>query len=111
MLKNWLKQHKAAPALDFPYFQSVSILAVQDRKVPGMDHSGYFLLLFVGYKFGLSNTFLTHRPVKWSAAVAICYLDGKETVASKSERPPRPRPPKVPAPVADKGGSPGQEPS
>lgn len=39
------------------------------------------------------------------------YLDGKETVVTKSERPPRPRPPKVPAPVADKGGSPGQEPS
>ena len=32
MLKKWLKQHKAAPALDFPYFQSVSILAVQDKK-------------------------------------------------------------------------------
>ena len=39
------------------------------------------------------------------------YLDGKETVASKSERLPRPRPPKAPASVADKGGSPGQEPS
>ncbi len=46
--------------------------AAATRKVPGMDHSGYFLLLFRGYKFGLSNTFLTHRPVKWSAAAAIC---------------------------------------
>ena len=65
MPKNWLKQHKAAPALDFPYFQSVSILVVQDRKAPGMDHSGCFLLLFEWYKFGLSNTFLTHALRNW----------------------------------------------
>ena len=34
-------------------------------KVPGMDHSGYFLLLFRGYKFWLSNTFLTHALRNW----------------------------------------------
>ena len=37
------------------------------------------------------------------------YLDGKETVTTKSERPSRPRPPKAPAPAAGKEGSPGQE--
>lgn len=46
MLKNWLKQHKAAPALDFPYFQSVSILAVQDRKpLISQEISGFSNLL------------------------------------------------------------------
>ena len=39
------------------------------------------------------------------------YLDGKETVASKSERPSRSRPPNAPAPAAGKECSPGQEPN
>ena len=30
--KIWLKQLKAAPALDFPYFQHVSKLVTHDRK-------------------------------------------------------------------------------
>ena len=44
--KIWLKQLKAAPALDFPYFQHVSKLVTHDRKVLKSQDFRTFFALF-----------------------------------------------------------------
>ena len=50
--KIWLKQLKAAPALDFSYFQHVSKLVThdnkQDRKIVVFNGFAVLFLLFVG---------------------------------------------------------------
>lgn len=44
--KIWLKQLKAAPALDFPHFQRVSKLVTHDIKTTGFVRNWWFFFTF-----------------------------------------------------------------
>ena len=48
--KIWLKQPKAASALDFPYFQHASKLVTHDINPLESDDSSGFLLLFCTFQ-------------------------------------------------------------